>query len=157
MLKITDLHASVAGKNILNGLNLEVPTGEVHVIMGPNGSGKTTLSNVLTGRDGYEVSGNVTLNDVDLLVLTPEEIAAQGVFLAFQHPVEIPGVGNMYFLRTAVNSVRKQRGLVDISAIDFLNFAKTHMEKLEIDSEFLSRSVNAVFSVGEKKPGWWHG
>ena len=151
MLKITDLHASVAGKNILNGLNLEVPTGEVHVIMGPNGSGKTTLSNVLTGRDGYEVSGNVTLNDVDLLVLTPEERAAQGVFLAFQHPVEIPGVGNMYFLRTAVNSVRKQRGLEDISAIDFLNFAKNHMEKLEIDSAFLSRSVNAGFSGGEKK------
>lgn len=151
MLKITDLYASVGTKTILNGLDLEIPTGEVHIVMGPNGSGKTTLSNVLTGRDGYEVKGNVTLNDIDLLPLTPEERAAQGLFLAFQHPVEIPGVGNMYFLRTAVNAIRKARGQEEISAVDFLKFANEHMSKLEMDPAFLKRSVNAGFSGGEKK------
>ena len=124
MLKISNLRASVGEKVIIDGLNLEIPSGEVHVIMGPNGSGKTTLSNVLTGRDGYEVSGSAIFDGIELLELTPEERAAAGLFLAFQHPVEIPGVGNMYFLRTAVNSIRKHRNLPEISAMEFLGFAK---------------------------------
>ncbi len=151
MLHIANLHASVAGRQILNGLDLDIPTGEVHAIMGPNGSGKTTLSNVLTGREGYEVTGTVTFDGVDLLPLTPEDRAAAGVFLAFQHPVEIPGVGNMYFLRAAVNAVRSARGLPDLSPIEFLGVAKEHMARLEMDPAFLSRSVNAGFSGGEKK------
>lgn len=151
MLHIADLHAAVAGRAILDGLDLEIPTGEVHAIMGPNGSGKTTLSNVLTGRDGYDVTGTVTLDGVDLLALLPEERAAAGVFLAFQHPVEIPGVGNMYFLRTAVNVVRRYRGLPELGAAEFLAVAKEHMARLEMDPAFLGRSVNAGFSGGEKK------
>lgn len=151
MLHIADLHASVAGKTILDGLDLDIPTGEVHAIMGPNGSGKTTLSNVLTGRDGYDVSGTVTFDGIDLLALAPEERAAAGIFLAFQHPVEIPGVGNMYFLRTAVNAVRVHRGLPELDAVGFLGIAKEHMARLEMDPAFLSRSVNAGFSGGEKK------
>ncbi len=151
MLRIADLHATVAGRTILNGLDLDIPTGEVHAIMGPNGSGKTTLSNVLAGRDGYDVSGTVTFDGVDLLALAPEDRAAAGVFLAFQHPVEIPGVGNMYFLRTAVNSIREHRGLPELGAVEFLGAAKEHMERLDMDPAFLSRSVNAGFSGGEKK------
>ena len=151
MLHIANLHASVAGRTILNGLDLDVPTGEVHAIMGPNGSGKTTLSNVLSGRDGYDVSGTVTFDGVDLLPLTPEARAAAGVFVAFQHPVEIPGVGNMYFLRTAVNSIRSHRGLPELAAVEFLGLAKEHMARLAMDPAFLSRSVNAGFSGGEKK------
>ncbi len=151
MLHIANLHASVAGRVILDRLNLDVPTGEVHAIMGPNGSGKTTLSNVLSGRDGYDVSGTVTFDGVDLLPLTPEDRAAAGVFVAFQHPVEIPGVGNMYFLRTAVNSVRSHRGLPELAAVEFLGLAKEHMARLAMDPAFLRRSVNAGFSGGEKK------
>ncbi len=151
MLHIADLHASVAGQTILDGLDLDIPTGEVHAVMGPNGSGKTTLSNVLTGRDGYHVTGTVTFDGVDLLALSPEDRAAAGVFLAFQHPVEIPGVGNMYFLRTAVNTVRSHRGLPELGAVEFLGVAKEHMARLEMDPAFLGRSVNAGFSGGEKK------
>ena len=151
MLHIENLHVGVGDKVILDGFSLDIPDGEVHVIMGPNGSGKTTLSNVLTGREAYEVSGTATFDGIDLLPLAPEERAAAGIFLAFQHPVEIPGVGNMYFLRTAVNTVRKNRGLEEISAMEFLNFAKEHMAKLEMDPAFLSRSVNTGFSGGEKK------
>ena len=151
MLHIANLHASVAGLTILDGLYLDVPTGEVHAIMGPNGSGKTTLSNVLSGRDGYDITGTVTFDGADLLPLTPEDRAAAGVFLAFQHPVEIPGVGNMYFLRTAVNSVRSHRGLPELGAVEFLGLAKEHMAHLAMDPAFLSRSVNAGFSGGEKK------
>ena len=151
MLHIADLHASIAGRTILDGLDLDVPRGEVHAIMGPNGSGKTTLSNVLSGRDGYDVSGTVTFDGVDLLPLTPEARAAAGVFVAFQHPVEILGVGNMYFLRTAVNAVRRHQGLPEYAAIEFLGLAKQHMARLEMDPAFLSRSVNAGFSGGEKK------
>lgn len=151
MLHISNLHAAVAGRTILDGLDLDIPTGEVHAIMGPNGAGKTTLSNVLTGRDGYEVSGTVMFDGVDLLPLTPEDRAAAGLFLAFQHPVEIPGVGNMYFLRTAVNAVRGFRGLPELTAMDFLTIAKEHMTRLEMDPAFLSRTVNTGFSGGEKK------
>jgi Fe-S cluster assembly ATP-binding protein len=151
MLHIANLRASVEGKPILDGLDLDIGDGEVHAIMGPNGAGKSTLSNVLTGRDGYEVSGTVTFDGVDLLALTPEDRATAGVFLAFQHPTEIPGVGNLYFLRTAVNAVRARRGSPELSAIEFLGLAKQHMARLEIDPGFLSRSVNAGFSGGEKK------
>ncbi|MAT04017.1 MAG: Fe-S cluster assembly ATPase SufC [Acidimicrobiaceae bacterium] len=151
MLHIANLHVSVADQTILDGLDLDVPSGEVHAIMGPNGSGKTTLSNVLSGRDGYHITGTVTFDGVDLLPLTPEDRASAGVFLAFQHPVEIPGVGNMYFLRTAVNSVRAHRGLPELGAGEFLGVAKEHMARLAMDPAFLSRSVNAGFSGGEKK------
>ena len=151
MLRIEHLTVAVAGKAIINGLDLDIGTGEVHVIMGPNGAGKSTLANVLAGRDGYDVSGRVEFDGRDLLALTPEERAAAGIFLAFQHPIEIPGVGNMYFLRTAVNAVRAARGLDEISARDFLGLAKEHMARLEMDPAFLSRSVNDGFSGGEKK------
>jgi Fe-S cluster assembly ATP-binding protein len=151
MLHIADLRASIAGEEILNGLDLDIPSGEVHAIMGPNGSGKTTLSNVLAGRDGYDVTGTVIFDGVDLLALSPEDRAAAGVFLAFQHPVEIPGVGNMYFLRTAVNAVRSHRGQPELGAAEFLGVAKEHMARLEMDPAFLGRSVNAGFSGGEKK------
>ncbi|MBK8332595.1 MAG: Fe-S cluster assembly ATPase SufC [Acidimicrobiaceae bacterium] len=151
MLHIANLRASIAGKTILNGLDLDIGAGEVHAIMGPNGAGKSTLANVLAGRDGYVVSGEATFEGVDLLALAPEDRAAVGVFLAFQHPVEIPGVGNMYFLRSAVNVVRAKRGLPEIGAMDFLGVAKEHMARLEMDPAFLSRSVNAGFSGGEKK------
>ncbi|MEP7204179.1 MAG: Fe-S cluster assembly ATPase SufC [Ilumatobacteraceae bacterium] len=151
MLHIANLRASIAGKTILNGLDLDIPSGEVHAIMGPNGAGKSTLASVLAGRDGYDVSGTATFDGVDLLALTPEDRAAAGLFLAFQHPVEIPGVGNMYFLRSAVNVVRAKRGLPEIGAMDFLGLAKEHMARLEMDPAFLSRSVNSGFSGGEKK------
>ncbi len=151
MLHVDNLHASVADTTIVNGLDLDIGAGEVHALMGPNGAGKSTLSNVLAGRDGYTVSGTVTFDGVDLLALTPEDRAAAGLFLAFQHPVEIPGVGNMYFLRSAVNVVRAKRGLPELGAIEFLALAKEHMARLEMDPAFLSRSVNAGFSGGEKK------
>ncbi len=151
MLHIANLRASVDGRVILDGLDLDVPTGEVHAIMGPNGSGKTTLSNVLSGRDGYDVSGTVTFDGTDLLALTPEERAAVGVFVAFQHPVEIPGVGNMYFLRTAVNAVRRERGESEVGAVEFLELAREHMARLDMDPALLSRAVNDGFSGGEKK------
>ena len=143
MLHIADLHVSVDGKTILDGLDLDIAPGEVHAIMGRNGSGKTTLSNVLTGREGYDVTGTVTFDGKDLLELAPEDRAAAGIFLAFQHPVEIPGVGNMYFLRTAVNSIRAHRGEPELSAMEFLGVAKEHMARLEMDPAFLSRMVNA--------------
>jgi Fe-S cluster assembly ATP-binding protein len=151
MLRISNLSASAGGRTILDGLDLEVPTGEVHAIMGPNGSGKSTLTNVLSGRDGYDITGTATFDGTDLLPLTPEDRAALGVFVAFQHPVEIPGVGNMYFLRAAVNSVRARRGEPELAAVEFLGLAKEHMARLAMDPEFLSRSVNAGFSGGEKK------
>jgi Fe-S cluster assembly ATP-binding protein len=151
MLHIADLAASVAGRTMLDGVDLDIRPGEVHAIMGPNGSGKTTLSNVLTGRDGYDVTGTVTFDGVDLLALRPEDRAGAGVFLAFQHPVEIPGVGNMYFLRTALNALRAHRGQPEFGAVEFLDLAKEHMARLEMDPGFLGRSVNAGFSGGEKK------
>jgi Fe-S cluster assembly ATP-binding protein len=151
MLRIEGLRASVDGTAILHGLDLEVGPGEVHAVMGPNGAGKSTLSHVLAGREGYEVSGRVVLDGRDLLALAPEERATAGVFLAFQYPVEIPGVGNMYFLRTAVNAVRRARAQPEYDAMGFLAEAKEHMARLDIDPAFLSRSVNAGFSGGEKK------
>jgi Fe-S cluster assembly ATP-binding protein len=151
MLRIRDLRAATDGRTILDGLDLDVGAGEVHAVMGPNGAGKSTLANVLAGRDGYDVTGSVTLDGVDLLSSTPEERAARGVFLAFQYPVEIPGVGNMYFLRTAVNAVRRARGLDEIDAVGFLSLARDHMGRLGMDPAFLSRSVNDGFSGGEKK------
>ena len=151
MLDIRDLTATIDGKKILDGVDLEIPAGEVHAIMGPNGSGKSTLANVLVGRDGYDITGSVTFDGIDLLALEPEERAVAGVFLAFQYPIEIPGVGNMYFLRTAMNAVRRERGLAEVSATDFLGMAKEHMARLGMDPAFLSRSVNQGFSGGEKK------
>lgn len=151
MLTITGLRASTDGRTILDGLDLEVATGEVHALMGPNGAGKSTLAHVIAGREGYDVAGSATLDGVDLLALTPEQRAAAGVFLGFQYPVEIPGVGNMYFLRTAVNAVRRERGLEEIDAVGFLALAREHMARLDMDPAFLSRSVNDGFSGGEKK------
>ncbi len=151
MLSISELTAVVDGKRILDGLNLEIAAGEVHAIMGPNGAGKSTLSNVLAGRDGYEVTGSASLDGVDLLSLEPEQRAAAGLFLAFQYPIEIPGVGNMYFLRTALNALRRARGEDEVNAVEFLKLAKSRMAELEMDPAFLSRAVNEGFSGGEKK------
>jgi Fe-S cluster assembly ATP-binding protein len=151
VLKIKELHASIDGKEILRGVNLDLKAGEVHAIMGPNGSGKSTLASVLIGRDGYDVSGSVQYEGQDLLALSPEERAAAGVFLAFQHPVEIPGVGNMYFMRTALNSLRRQRGQEELDPVDFLSLAQERMKLVEMDQTFMSRSVNEGFSGGEKK------
>ena len=152
MLTIKNLHANVAGREILRGVDLEVKAGEVHAIMGPNGSGKSTLAQVLAGRDLYEVtSGTVSFQGHDLLALKPEERAHEGVFLAFQYPVEIPGVSNLYFLRTAVNSVRKVRGQEELDAFDFLQASDAKMKHLGMDPSFRERSVNAGFSGGEKK------
>ena len=151
MLKIKELHASIDNREILRGVNLDLKAGEVHAIMGPNGSGKSTLASVLIGRDGYDVSGSVQYEGQDLLALSPEERAAAGVFLAFQHPVEIPGVGNMYFMRTALNSLRRQRGQDELDPVDFLSIAQERMKLVEMDQTFMSRSVNEGFSGGEKK------
>jgi Fe-S cluster assembly ATP-binding protein len=151
MLRIEGLTAAVGGTSILQGLDLAIGPGEVHAVMGPNGAGKSTLANVLAGREGYDVAGTVTLDGVDLLGMTPEQRAAAGVFLAFQYPVEIPGVGNMYFLRTALNALRRERRQPEIGAIEFLAMAKEHMARLEMDPALLNRSVNAGFSGGEKK------
>ncbi len=152
MLRIENLHAAVGDKEILKGLDLEVRAGEVHAIMGPNGSGKSTLAQVLAGRETFAVTrGQVTYQGQDLLALAPEARAAAGVFLAFQYPVEIPGVGNMYFLRAALNAVRKARGGEELDAMDFLAFAKEKMKLVEMDPSFMSRSVNEGFSGGEKK------
>jgi Fe-S cluster assembly ATP-binding protein len=154
MLEIKNLHVKLEeeDKVILKGVDLKVGKGEVHAIMGPNGSGKSTTSYVLAGRDGYEVTeGSVTLGGVDMLDLDPEERAAAGIFLAFQYPVEIPGVGNMTFLRTAVNSQRKARGEDELSAGDFLKEVRAVAKKLKIDADMLKRPVNVGFSGGEKK------
>jgi Fe-S cluster assembly ATP-binding protein len=152
MLSIRDLEARVEEKSILKGLNLEVKAGEVHAIMGPNGSGKSTLSHVLAGRPGYEVTGgSVTFDDKDLLSLKPEERAREGLFLAFQYPVEIPGVSNIYLLKAALNAVRKHRGEPEVDAMDFLQLVKTRIRALNLDEQFLYRGVNEGFSGGEKK------
>src|SRR3954466_5887908 len=152
MLTINNLHARVAAKDILRGINLTVKAGEVHAIMGPNGSGKSTLAGVLTGRDAYEVTqGEVLFEGKDLLELDPEERAGEGVFLAFQYPVEIPGVSNTYFLRAALNAIRKYRGEKEMSAADFMRHMKSKMALLELDQTLMSRSVNEGFSGGEKK------
>ena len=151
MLHIEELHASIDGRQILTGLDLDVPAGEVHAIMGPNGAGKSTLSHVLAGREGYEVAGTATLDGIDILDLEPEDRAAAGLFLAFQYPIELPGVGNAYFLRMSVNALRRAHGLDEISATDFLAEVREHMTALDMDPSFLSRSVNEGFSGGEKK------
>lgn len=151
MLHVENLTASIGDKPILNGLSLDVGAGEVHAIMGPNGSGKSTFAHALAGRDGYEIGGVATLDGADLLEMEPEDRAAAGVFMGFQYPVEIPGVNNMYFLRTAVNSVRRSRGDDEISAREFLKVAQEAMELVEMKQDFLNRSVNAGFSGGEKK------
>jgi Fe-S cluster assembly ATP-binding protein len=152
MLEIENLHVSVDGREILKGLSLSVPAGEVHAIMGPNGSGKSTLSYVLAGREGYDVTaGKATFDGKDLLAMQPEERAAAGVFLAFQYPVEIPGVPNATFLRTAVNAVRRSRGEKDLDAIQFMRAVKDKSRKLGITDEMMKRAVNVGFSGGEKK------
>ncbi|ALO45922.1 Fe-S cluster assembly ATPase SufC [Pseudohongiella spirulinae] len=152
MLQIKDLVAEVAGKQILNGLNLTIGPGEVHAIMGPNGAGKSTLGNVLTGRDGYDVtSGQVLFNGKDLFELDIEERAREGLFLAFQYPVEIPGVSNMEFLKAAVDAQRKHRGLEEMSSFDFMKLAREVSQKVSLDQSFLKRGVNEGFSGGEKK------
>jgi Fe-S cluster assembly ATP-binding protein len=152
MLEINDLHVDVDGKQIINGLTLTVPAGEVHAIMGPNGSGKSTLSYALAGRDGYETtSGTATLGGSDLLDLDPEERAALGLFLAFQYPVEIPGVAGMTFVKTAINAVRTARGEGELSALDFLKLVRARLKDLNIDEAMLKRPVNSGFSGGEKK------
>lgn len=152
MLKITNLHASVEDKQILRGINLTVNPGEVHAIMGPNGSGKSTLASIIAGKDSYEVTeGSVELDGKDLLELAPEERAGEGVFLAFQYPVEIPGVSNTYFLRAALNAVRKYRGEAELDPMSFLKYIKEKIKLLELDNDLLNRSVNEGFSGGEKK------
>jgi len=150
-LVIRNLHASIDDTPILRGIDLTVREGEIHALMGPNGSGKSTLAHVLAGAEAYDVSGQVLYEGQDLLALSPEDRAAAGVFLAFQYPVEIPGVGNLYFLRTALNSVRRQRGLDELDAMDFLALAEERMALVEMDRSFMSRSVNEGFSGGEKK------
>jgi Fe-S cluster assembly ATP-binding protein len=152
MLTIDNLHARVAGKEILRGLSLAVNPGEVHAIMGPNGAGKSTLGNVLAGREGYEVTaGTVRYRGQDLLALEPEERAAEGVFLAFQYPVEIPGVNNTYFLRAALNAQRKRRGEPELDSMQFLKLVREKMAVLHMKDELLHRAVNEGFSGGEKK------
>ncbi|MCX6135613.1 MAG: Fe-S cluster assembly ATPase SufC [Ignavibacteriales bacterium] len=152
MLEIKNLHASVNGNEILNGINLKVQPGEVHAIMGPNGSGKSTLAQVLAGRESYEVTqGEVLYEGKNLLDMSPEERAREGVFLAFQYPVEIPGVSNIYFLKAALNAVRKHRGLEDLDAVEFLQLVKKKTKLVEIDESLLNRPVNEGFSGGEKK------
>ena len=152
MLEIRNLSANVAGRKVLDGLTLDVPAGEVHAIMGPNGSGKSTLSYVLAGRPGYEVtSGSVTFRGRELLSLPPEERARAGLFLGFQYPVEIPGVNNTYLLKAALNAARRERGLPEVDAFEFLQLVREKMKLMQMDEAFLSRGVNEGFSGGEKK------
>ena len=152
MLSIKNLTANVGNKTILKGLNLEINAGEVHAIMGPNGAGKSTLSHILSGKDGYTVTeGSITYNGEDLLALVPEIRAREGVFLAFQYPIEIPGVSNIYLLKAALNAVRKHKGETEIDAMDFLVWVKEKMRSLNMDEKFLYRAVNEGFSGGEKK------
>jgi len=152
MLKIENLQATIDGKQILNGLTLTIAPGELHAIMGPNGSGKSTLGYVLAGREGYEVTeGSVTFNGQDLLAMAPEERAVAGVFLAFQAPVELAGVGNANFLRTALNAVRRARGEAEVDAMQFLKLARARMKVLNMADDMLKRNVNVGFSGGEKK------
>lgn len=152
MLTIKNLHAKAQNHEILHGLNLSIKPGEVHAIMGPNGAGKSTLSNVLAGHEGYEFTeGEVQFLGQDLLAMSPEERAVAGIFLAFQYPVEIPGVNNMYFLKTALNSLRKARGENLMDAVDFMKLMKEKIQQVEMDDRFLNRSVNEGFSGGEKK------
>ncbi len=152
LLEIKNLHARIDGKEILKGINLSVGPGEVHAIMGPNGSGKSTLAQVLAGRENYEVTeGSVTYLGKNLLELPAEERAREGIFLAFQYPIEIPGVANSYFLKTALNAIRKHRGLEEVDAMEFLALVKEKIQLLKMDESFLKRSVNEGFSGGEKK------
>jgi len=152
LLEIKDLHATVGDREILKGIDLTVEAGEVHAIMGPNGSGKSTLAQVLAGRELYAVTGGqVTYDGKDLLALTPEDRAREGIFLAFQYPVEIPGVSNMYFLKAALNTIRKHRNLPELDAMDFLDRIRQKMTAMNMDQALLNRPVNAGFSGGEKK------
>lgn len=152
MLSIKNLHASADGKAILKGINLEIGAGEVHAIMGPNGSGKSTLSHVLAGRDGYEITeGEVIFEGTKLLDLKPEDRARLGVFLAFQYPVELPGVNNVYFLKAALNATRKSRGQDPLDAMDFMKLAREKAKLVELDADLVKRAVNHGFSGGEKK------
>ncbi|AFM05081.1 Iron-regulated ABC transporter ATPase subunit SufC [Bernardetia litoralis DSM 6794] len=152
MLNINNLQAKIAEKQILKGLNLEIKAGEVHAIMGPNGSGKSTLASVLAGREEYEVTGgDVTFEGKDLLELAPEERAGEGIFLAFQYPIEIPGVSNATFMKTAVNEIRKYKGKEELDAVSFLKLMKSKAAEMELDSSLLTRALNEGFSGGEKK------
>jgi Fe-S cluster assembly ATP-binding protein len=152
LLEIKNLHVTVGGHQILKGINLKLNAGEVHSIMGPNGSGKSTLAQVLSRRESYQVtSGEVSLNGKDLLAMKPEEAACEGVFMAFQYPVEIPGIGNAYFLRSALNAIRKYRGEDEMDAMDFLPLFREKVKLLEMDEKLMNRSLNEGFSGGEKK------
>jgi Fe-S cluster assembly ATP-binding protein len=152
LLQIKNLHAKVEDKEILRGLNLEIEPGTVHVIMGRNGSGKSTLANILAGREGYTVTqGTISFHQNDLLALSPEERARKGLFLAFQYPIEIPGVSNAYLLKASVNSIRKQRGEKELNGVEFLKLVREKLVALKMDESFLNRSVNEGFSGGEKK------
>ena len=152
MLEVRNLHAAVGKRQILTGIDLSVKSGEVHAIMGPNGSGKSTLAGILAGREGYDVTeGSVTYNGQDLLGMEPEERAREGIFLAFQYPVEIPGVNSAYLLKAGLNEIRKHRGESEMDALDFMSFVKDRMKLLEMDPSLLNRPVNDGFSGGEKK------